>query len=181
MCTGVFAILKLIKNNKNITYTKVLLYLIIFSIIIMGIIFLNQILEYIYELLLSFGIRSRSIQLFLRNDVYLSGRDRIYREIVEEIVKNPFLGLGLGGDRIVTNGYQSHNIFIEVFANFGIVIGIFIIIAMLYIVIKSLFIKDVNKYSMVIIWLSIGFVHLLVSSSYLIDFKFWIFIGICSV
>lgn len=180
MCAGVFAILKLIKKIKNITYIKVFTYLILFWIIIFGLVFLKEILMYIYDFLLNnFGIRSRSIQLFLRDDVYLSGRDRIYEQVLKEIADNPLLGIGLGGDRVVTGGYQSHNIFIEIFANFGILIGTIIIIGMLYIVIKSLLIKDEKKYNMIIVWLSIGFIHLLVSSSYLIDFRFWIFIGIC--
>lgn len=65
MCIGIFTLLKIIKQIKNITYTKVFLYLIIFSIIFLGILFLNQTLEYIYNFLLRYGIRSRSIILFL--------------------------------------------------------------------------------------------------------------------
>ncbi len=112
-------------NKKNITYTRVLLYLIIFSIIFLGMLFLNEILEYIYEFLLNFGIRSRSIQLFLRDDVYLSGRDKIYDSVIEEISNNPILGIGLAGDRRIIGGGYAHNIFIEILANFGIVIGVF--------------------------------------------------------
>ncbi|MBU5427910.1 O-antigen ligase family protein [Tissierella pigra] len=178
MCIGVFAILKLVRKIKKLTYTKVLIYLIILSIMIMGLVFLNEILEYIYNFLLNFGIRSRSIELFLRDDMYLSGRDKLYEYVIEEIFNNPFLGIGLTGDRFILDGGYAHNIFIEILANFGLVIGTIIIITILYIVVKSLFIKDIKKYNMVIVWLSIGFVHLFVSSSYLIDFKFWILLGL---
>ncbi|NLY45108.1 MAG: O-antigen ligase family protein [Tissierella sp.] len=177
LCIGIFTILKLVKNISKLTYTKILFYLIIFTIVITGLIFLDEILEYIYDFLLSFGIKSRSIQLFLRDDVHLSGRDRLYEDVIEEIFNRPFLGIGLAGDRAITGGYV-HNIFIEILANFGIVLGVLNIIALLYIIIKSLFIKNIKKYNMIIIWLSIGFVHLFVSTSYLIEFKFWIFLGL---
>lgn len=179
MCIGVFIVLKLIRKMKNITYTKVLIYLILFSIIIFGLIFLNEILEYIYDFLLNnFGIRSRSIQLFLRDEIYLSGRDRLYKDVFEEILRNPFLGIGLAGDRQVIGGGYAHNIFIEIMANFGMVIGTLINTSLLYLSIKDIFIKDMRKFNMLIIWLNIGFIHLLVSSSYLTDFKFWIFLGL---
>jgi len=112
--------------------------------------------------------------------VYLSGRDRIYKYIFKEILNAPFLGLGLAADRrILTENAYTHNIFIEILLNFGLFIGGFINILLLYLTVKSIFIKDVKKYSMIIIWMSIGFVHFLVSSSYLIDFRFWIFLGLC--
>jgi hypothetical protein len=31
---------------------------------------------------------------------------------------------------------------------------------------------------MTIIWISLGFVHLMVSSSYIVDMKFWIMVGL---
>ena len=63
-------------------------------------------------------------------------------------------------------------------ANFGIIIGILVVVALLYITIKPLFIKDTKTYNMVIIWLGIGFISLFVSGSYLADFKFWIMLGL---
>jgi len=43
---------------------------------------------------------------------------------------------------------------------------------------KSLLTKDKEKYNMIIIWISFGFVSFMVSSSYSIDLKFWILIGL---
>lgn len=178
MCIGVFAILKFPKSLRNVTYTKIVVYLVIFSIIVTGLIFLNEILRHIYNFLLGYGIRSRSIWLFLEGSIHLSGRDRIYNNVFREILNNPFLGIGLAGDRLVMGGSYAHNIFIEILANFGIIIGVFVVVALLYITIKPLFIKDTKAYNMVIIWLSIGFISLFVSGSYLADFKFWIMLGL---
>lgn len=178
MCTGVFVILKLVKSINKITYAKIFLYLIIFSLTIVGILYFDKMLIYVYRFLLKRGINSRTIVLFLKDEVYLSGRDRIYEDVIKATLAKPLFGIGLAGDRVATYGYQSHNVFIEILANFGMVFGVFIVLAILYIVIKSLSCKETEKYNMITIWVSIGFVHLLVSSSYLIDFKFWIFIGL---
>lgn len=177
MCFGVFTILKAIKSIKNITYGKMLISLVILSVIVLGLIFYKDILEYIYNILLSYGIYSRTMVLFLGKGVYLSGRDSLYKIVIEEIFKRPFLGIGIAGDRVLIGDYV-HNIFIELLANFGIVFGTLIIMILLYRIYESVIVKDIKKYNMHIIWVSLGFVHLFVSSSYLIDFKFWIMLGL---
>lgn len=178
MCIGVFTILKAIRSLKDMAYIKLPLYLMTFFLTTVGFIFSNEIFEYLYNLLLDYGIQSRSISLFLRSEVYLSGRDRLYKDVLQQIFNNPFRGLGLAGDRNILGGGYVHNIFMEILSNFGIVMGMVIIIGLLILIKNCLFVKDIKKYNMVIIWLSIGLVHLLVSSSYLIDFKFWISIGL---
>lgn len=86
----------------------------------------------------------------------------------------------MAADRRILHGNNSyvHNIFIEVLVNFGVVMGGLINVFLLYFAFKPIFIKDIKKSDMIIIWISIGFAHLLVSSSYLIDFKFWIYLGL---
>lgn len=83
MCVGVFVILKLVTIKKSLNYKTVLSYLLISGLLVVMIIFLKDILEYAYNLLMKFGINSRSIRLFLRDEVYLSGRDRIYKDILK--------------------------------------------------------------------------------------------------
>lgn len=178
MCIGVFVILKFIGILKGITYNKIRLLLVISSIVFIGFIFLDEIFEYIYNLLLRFGIDSRNIRLFLQDGIHWSGRDEIYSKILKEIFRNPIIGVGLAGDRLILGGRYVHNIFLEILTNFGLVIGIPLIISILYLQVKSLFIKDIEKYNIIIIWISIGFLHLLVSSSYLTNFKFWIYLGL---
>lgn len=148
--------------------------------IVIGIIYINEILEYLYNLLLNFGIRSRSIQLFLRDDIYLSGREKIYDDVINGILDKPIQGIGLAGDRQIIGGGYAHNIFIEILANFGVILGSFIILILICLIISSLFTKENKRYNMIIIWISVGFVHLFVSGSYLIEFKFWILLGLVS-
>jgi O-antigen ligase len=98
--------------------------------------------------------------------------------VVAEIIENPILGIGIAGDtRIIGNSYV-HNFFIEVIGNYGIILGVIVSIIVLLLIMKFLLAKDTFKYNLVIIWLSLGFVHLMVSGSYLTDLKFWIFLGL---
>ena len=175
---GVFGILKILKSFKKMTYKKVLILCIIFSLTIAGFAFLNKTLDFMYSFFRHFGINSRSIALFLRESIHLSGRENIYDKVFSETLKNPLLGLGLAGDRMAIGGGYAHNIFIEILANFGVIAGTFLSIALLYIISRPLFIEDTKKSDMAIIWISIGFIPLLVSGSYLTDLKFWIMTGL---
>lgn len=182
LCLGVFIMLKLVKYLKKLTYNKMPLYLSLFAIAGTALIFFKEILVFAYELLLSFGIRSRSLLLFAEGGIYLSGRDNLYSDVFQAILDNPLFGLGLMGDRFVLGGRYVHNLYMEIVINFGMLFGLLIVLIITYSVIKSLFIKDNKKYNVIIIWLSLGFIHLMVSSTYLTDFKFWIFLGlICSI
>lgn len=180
MCIGIFTILKLLPKLKTLTYKKIMLYLILFSIIILGIIFFKDIIEYIYNFLFRYGIKSRTLRLFMSDITYSSGRDSIYTDILQEIYNNPLLGFGLAGDRRLLTGRNAyvHNIIIEILGNFGIIIGMIVNVFLILLLGKSLLQKGKRNYTMIIIWISIGFVHLMISSSYLIDFKFWILLGL---
>lgn len=178
LCIGVFVLLKSIKSSDKLTYKRLYFHLTFFGVFLFTFIFRSNILEYLYNHLQNFGISSRSILLFMREDVHLSGRDSIYQSINTAILDNPLLGIGIGGDRLILGGSYAHNLFIELLANFGIVFGAVLIITLISLIFKILLIKDREKYNMIIIWLSLGFVHLMVSSSYLTDIKFWIFMGL---
>jgi O-antigen ligase len=115
--------------------------------------------------------------LFQMDDLHLSGRDFLYKVVIEEVKNNPILGIGLAGDRRLINTYV-HNIVLEILANFGTIIGSAFIILLALISFKTLFLSNKKVFDMISIWISIGLVHLIISSSYLLDFKFWIFLGL---
>ncbi|MCP1144138.1 hypothetical protein [Lysinibacillus endophyticus] len=180
LCIAVFIILKLIRPGVSIATSKMRIFsyfTLIMLILFFCINYKNIILVINYNLL-KFGFYSRSINLFLSNEIYLSGRDEIYEMIVQNIVNNPFLGIGIAGDRRVADGVYAHNIMIEFFANFGVIIGTILITALLFKMTKLLFSKDINVYNMMILWISMGFIELLVSGSYLTHIPFWILLGL---
>lgn len=178
LCIIIFILLRLICPGDKLNYRGVFSCLGISLLGLTGYLFMGNILQFLNTLFLKFGIQSRSIALFLSEGVYLSGRDKIYALITNKIMANPFWGLGLAGDRAVLEGTYAHNFLIEVVSNYGIIFGVLILAIILYFTVKSLATKSTDEYNMIIIWISLGFVHLMVSSSYLIDLKFWIFSGI---
>lgn len=178
LCILVFVFLKFFSPHSKKSFTKIIISFCILGIGIITLFFLDGIIEFLYNHLLSYGINSRTLKLFLREGVYLSGRDRIYSSVIVEILQRPLLGIGIAGDRRIIGGSYAHNIFIEILGNFGIVIGIIISIVLVFLIIRSLLTKNKEKYDLVIMWLSLGFVHLMISGSYLTDIKFWILLGL---
>lgn len=138
------------------------------------------ILVNLQSILLSYRIESRSIELFLNDNLYLSGRDYIYSQLTDYIIANPIIGFGIGGDRRILDGIAvyAHNIGLEVLGDFGILFGSVIIIIFTFSIIHILLKKKNIKRKIIIVWLSIGFIHLFISSSYLIEMKFWILLGL---
>ncbi|QCR31986.1 O-antigen ligase [Lysinibacillus sp. SGAir0095] len=180
MCIGVFVLLKLIKPNAEIPLTKSRVFLYIVLLVSTSLILLNfkSILLSIDNLLGEYGIHSRSIRLFLAPEVSLSGREGIYEKVLAAIGEHPILGIGLAGDRQITNGVYAHNLLLEVLINFGVVLGSLLIVFLLVIMLKTLFVRDLKVYNMLIMWISIGLVSLFVSGSYLTELNFWIFLGL---
>ena len=178
LCYLVFLFYRLIFIKEKISQRRVLQYLTGFFIGAISLLFYREIIEYIYNLLLNLDIKSRTLNLFLQNGIYLSGREELYSTIINQLSKHPFIGLGLFGDRRFIGAYV-HNIFLELWAHFGLIIGSIIISLILFVVYKIL-IANKNKEiaNLMSIWFSLGFVHLLVSGSYIIDFKFFIFLGL---
>lgn len=180
LCIAVFIVLKLIKPSVYLRLSKIKMYLIFifvtFSIFVM--INLQSILLFLYKWLQQFGLNSRSIILFLSEEVHLSGRASLYDEVLSEIVRHPIEGIGIAGDRRLLNGAYVHNIFLELLANFGVLIGMIVIIFLVAMIISIFFVKSELTYNMLIIWVSLGFVSLFVSGSYLIDTGFWTFLGL---
>lgn len=177
LCILVFIFFKFFSPYFKKSYKKIIIRVALLMIGFIILIFLDNIIESLYNFLLSFGINSRTLILFLEDGVHLSGRDTIYKNTIAEILKSPLIGIGIAGDRRITDGY-AHNFFIEMIGGFGLIIGSIICISIIFLVIKSLLTKDKEKYDLTIMWLSLGFVHLMVSSSYLIDIKFWILMGL---
>lgn len=177
MCVGVFFILKLFNMRHKLTYKNLLIYIIIITIILTCSFFFDYLIENLNDLFLQFGIRSRTLSLFLRDNLHLSGRDHLYKAMIQSISDNPVSGIGLAGDRRVIGRY-SHNIVIEVLSGFGIIVGGILILFLVFVSIKAILSKNPLISNLISVWFSIGFVHLMVSSSYLTDFKFWIYLGL---
>lgn len=177
LCLGVFFLLKMSKPSAGWTKRRVLGYAGLLGVFVACLVFFDEMILLLDDFLRNLGVKSRTLSLFIRGDIYLSGRDQLYGRIVPEIIDSPFIGIGLAGDYRILGGYV-HNFFIEILGNFGIVVGVAFIAVVLLWTLRLLFKGDQQIYGLISMWLSLGFVHLMVSSSYLADLQFWIFFGL---
>lgn len=171
LCILVFVFLKYIKRN----YEKIWLNI---SILVVGVFCLDGILQFLNNVFLRYGIRSLTIARFLEKGVDLTGRDSLLKLVIAEIKNKPIFGIGIAGDRSVLDGAYVHNILIEILSNFGMILGSMILMVLFILIIKSLFTKNMAEYGLVVVWISLGFVSLMVSDSYLENIRFWIFLGL---
>lgn len=178
LCAVFFVLLKMTKYLSRLNYAKLSLYSIFSIVFIALLIYLSNILQYINNMLLNFGVNSRTLSLFLKGGVYLSGREAIYEKIIASLLNKPLLGVGLAGDRLILGGGYAHNLVLEIFINFGIIAGFVLLVILFFLIIKSYFSDNNWEYGLISIWLCLGFVPLMVSGSYLIDMNFWILIGL---
>lgn len=177
-CLIIFIILKFFRPNQRLSRKKFLKYTNIIGITFLFLLNLEDIIELLYFFFLKLGINSRTLMLFLREDINLSGRDQLYKATINAISKKPILGHGLAGDRKILDGFYVHNIFLEIILNFGIIFGLLLGMVLIIIIIKVILSRNCKLYDMGIIWFSLGFIHLMITGSYLIDMKFWIFLGV---
>jgi peptidoglycan/xylan/chitin deacetylase (PgdA/CDA1 family) len=92
---------------------------------------------------------SRNLQLLLGKSFFQDGgRGKLYGMVVRALRESPLLGLGIFGDRPVVNqkfvwGY-SHNIILELMVDFGVILGLLLIIAYACISVQMIF-KEKNR------------------------------------
>lgn len=133
---------------------------------------------------------------------YSAGRDIIWKEHMDVVLEHPFAFRGLYADRYISytsdairarypqttdfSSLYSHNIAVELFVQFGMIIGMLILLYFIYSIIRS---GKIAKHSgsqdasvWYIVTLTCALSGLLVSGSYLTDIKFGIICGvICKI
>lgn len=141
--------------------------------------FRKSLVQWLIALLPTGGHLSRTLTLFLRDDVYLSGREEIYARLLTEIKRHPLVGIGIAGDRYLFQdpGLYSHNIVLEIISSFGIIIGSVLLFALLRLCLRVVFNRSSINERFYLMWFSLGVVYLFYSGSYITSFQFWIFMG----
>lgn len=175
----------------NITNIKKLLLYILFLAVGGFIAFNNSFLVWIQQfgvLLEKYNISSRVIQMFLQNDFTNdNGRAYLYEHVIDGIKQHPFLGNGIMGDRVLTQGFQYavggsyvHNLLFELWCDYGVIIGSVLLLVLLVLIWKAL--KNGSdretKYFIVIL-IALGIVKLMLSGSYLYEPYLFLLLGVC--
>lgn len=171
----IVCVLFLMRKNK-----KMLLILLLLAVTVIPILFINfnNILLWLAEVLESYGIESRTINSILNESfLYESGRDSIRTELYSNL---NILGHGFAGEKVITNGRYSHNLFLSLICDCGILFGGLISIFIVVIIIKALFRAPYNVKILLCAFLSTGLFRLMLSGSYLKqEPALYILLGLC--
>lgn len=159
---------------------KIILSIFIFLVGVVFYCFGESLLQEVSFFFETIGFYSRTLDKILMGaDALenLSDRDIIWETTKNNIWEKPYWGWGIAGDLSYMNSYP-HNITLEILLHYGIFVGSIVLFVIFFSITKSLFITKF-KNPVLLIFLCSGFGHLFLSSTYLIEYKFWILLGIC--
>lgn len=134
------------------------------------------------EKIYDFGLSTRVFDAFLQAD-YIgdSGRSELFSKSVQIIKEVPIFGYGLTGD-IGLFGQYSHDLFLELLIEFGIFVGSALIVTISVVLIRAcIHAKKTDRalLNFLLIFVSIGFIKLFMSGSYLTEEWFFFLMGLC--
>lgn len=184
ICLGlaVFLLLVCISNRKKRNVKQKLGVVVLFVGIILIISFLDQIIIKVGTVLRNIGFNSRTIESMLTGEFLAdNGRNKITERALAAIKEGSVIGLGAFGDRPFIAPYYwwgySHNIALEMLCDFGILLGVILLLALSCVLIKIMFsIKSSeDKYVFVVLLSSCG--KLLVSDTIWGYPQFWALLG----
>ncbi len=167
-------------------------YAILFSILLAFFVLSKGFYNYGTELALfleDHGIKSRTLNKILLDQIgWDNGRIGFFTNSFDVFKDNLFFGLGMAGDRIsiaekfyTDRVSYSHNLFLEIFVQYGLLIGSMYILSLFYIIYNG--IKKSYKYSsslctLILIFLPIICVKLMISSTYIAEIPFFMILAL---
>lgn len=174
LCIGVFFLLLMIQKVK--IKDRLLLFIIFGMTGIMLFLFKDFIIYIISPIAGRFG--SRTLNMLIQGRLLTdTGRMTIWIKTMAYIKQNPLIGWGVGGELSYLSSYP-HNLYLELFLHYGMLVGTLISVWLTYIImVRVFFEKEYN--SLIIILFSCAFVPLLLSGTYTEAPLFWMLIGIC--
>jgi hypothetical protein len=168
-----FIFILLIRNMRNkFSFKKAKLIMLGFPLLVITLLFSNQILLQIVNILENNGIYSRTIYKLISGNIYDStGRLAIYDYYLNLITQKPLFGWGLLGGWIQNT--SPHNLIIEIILAFGVAFGGFLSVVIIITTLRPLFTKsdDNNLYA---IYAASNFMMLFVSGEFLTKYNFFI-------
>lgn len=140
----------------------------------------------------SSGYSSRFITMALDEELSdANGREAIQETLLNDIKENPLKIRGMFADRQSTRGLvdseydtvhsqgtYAHNLWIELLYDWGVFLGGIILIAILFVLLKTIIKIDTNDSYIVMLFVCTGFIHLFLSGSYLQSSNFFFLMGI---
>lgn len=179
---GMLILLILLVNNK-INFLKKSIIFILIIILLLNINYIAKfILDFIsnnYDIENSYSIRNLYSMLESNGTEQLfGGRYDIYKQSIQEIEKHPLLGMGIASFN-EKYGYFPHNIFLDVYSTFGIILGT---IYLGYLGVLGYKIYKISKGDMQVqilfIFMIANIMKLMISKTFIHDSVIWLYISL---
>lgn len=142
---------------------------------------ITKLAEFLSDKISDIGLSTRVFDYFLSGNLADgSGRFGISQKILEAIKAHPAFGYGLMGDRaIMANGGFAHNLFLELWCQFGVIFGTIIALAIVLIPVFSIKKQKDPSFSNFLLMLSCTvLIKLMGSSSFLLEPHLFLLLGI---
>lgn len=139
----------------------------------------KQIMMSLSNGLASMGLNSRMLNTLVAGSVSLDlGRNRMWTDVINIIKEHPIFGAGVYADRAMF-GIYCHQLILEIFLNFGIILGIILLGIMVAYALKMLVFCKNPKWKLIfIVFFSLSAIRLNISSSFWQDTNFWACVAI---
>ncbi|MBQ8525174.1 MAG: O-antigen ligase family protein [Clostridia bacterium] len=125
------------------------------------------------------GLSTRIFDFFINGDItYSSGRDIIMDDTVALIKRKALFGYGMMGDRYYLSGSYTHNLFLELWCHYGIILGSALILFFISTPLEGLRCCKADIKLFLIMLVCMIYTKLMVSSSYLIEPFLYFMIGV---
>jgi hypothetical protein len=132
-----------------------------------------------------FDFRSRIFEYIINQDILnKSNRNILSDRLIEAIQQRPLRGYGIMGDRVITHniltvdrGTYAHNLFIELFVQYGVIIGTLLLLSLFLLILRSYYKNNLLGKNWILILVSISIAKLVVSGSYLFEPMLFLLIG----
>lgn len=117
------------------------------------------------------------IRRIIHSQDITSGRDEIFVKAIDLIINNFLFGIGIGGFESYMDGSYTHNIFLQLFCELGVPLGIIVSAILLLWIIQSILCKEKGREHEFLVFLICQFIpRLLLSSIHWMNSFIWIFV-----
>lgn len=131
LSVAAYIVFNAIKNKNGKSWEKAMLIIALVIILIYG----NQILISFNSIVQSFGIKSRTLSLFVEQRYFADDRTMIHQNIFEVLNKNP-LGVGIAGDVAQTHEF-THGLYVSILCTYGYYIGTLVLLVLGAVLLKA--------------------------------------------
>lgn len=146
LCIGSFFLFILLRRFGSNRHCILLIGLILAFVIFVSLNYV-EIGEILSECMERIGFSSRTLTKMLSGSITSSsGRDVIHQRLIDKLAQSPIIGYGAFGAVKILDGILAHNLFLDIWATFGYIVGTVIIGYLVYFTIRNIWLYRETAY-----------------------------------